>query len=34
MSTRMAHLWDALGQVFGLLGFDAASEGDQVSWPG
>ena len=29
-STRMAHLWDALGQVFDLLGFDAASEGDEV----
>ena len=29
-STRMAHLWDALGQGFDLLGFDAASEGDEV----
>jgi DDE family transposase len=29
-STRMAHLWDALGQSFDLLGFDAASEGDAV----
>jgi hypothetical protein len=29
-STRMARLWDALGQVFDLLGFDAASEGDDV----
>jgi hypothetical protein len=29
-STRMAHLWEALGQVFDLLGFDAASEGDEV----
>ena len=29
-STRMARLWDALGQVFDLLGFDAASEGDEV----
>jgi hypothetical protein len=30
VSTRMALLWDALGQVFDLLGFDAASEGDEV----
>ena len=29
-STRMAHLWDALGQGFDVLGFDAASEGDEV----
>jgi hypothetical protein len=29
-STRMAHLWDALGQGFDLLGFAAASEGDEV----
>jgi hypothetical protein len=29
-STRMAHLWEALGQVFDVLGFDAASEGDEV----
>jgi hypothetical protein len=29
-STRMAHLWDALGQVFDVLGFDAASAGDEV----
>src|SRR3954469_727921 len=30
VSTRMALLWDALGQVFDLLGFDAAGEGDEV----
>lgn len=29
-STRMAHLWDALGQAFDTLGFDAASVGDEV----
>jgi hypothetical protein len=29
-STRMAHLWDALGEVFDLLGFDAAGDGDEV----
>src|SRR4051794_5373037 len=29
-STGMALLWDALGQVFDLLGFDAAGEGDEV----
>jgi hypothetical protein len=29
-STRMAHLWDALGQVFDLLGFDAASELEEI----
>jgi hypothetical protein len=30
-STRMAHLWDALGQVFDLLGFDAT--GPLPTWP-
>jgi len=29
-SSRMAYLWDALGQAFDVLGFDAASEGDEV----
>jgi hypothetical protein len=29
-SSRMAYLWDALGQAFGVLGFDAATEGDEV----
>lgn len=29
-STRMAHLWDALGRAFDALGFVAASGGDEV----
>lgn len=29
-STRMARLWDALGRAFDVLGFDAATEGDEV----
>jgi hypothetical protein len=31
-STRMAHLWDALGQAFDVLGFDAASGGAAGIW--
>ena len=29
-SSRMAHLWDALVGVYGLLGFEAAAGGDEV----
>lgn len=29
-STRMARLWDALSAAFDVLGFDAATEGDEV----
>ena len=29
-ATRMAHLWDVLGRAFDALGFDAASDGDEL----
>jgi hypothetical protein len=29
-STRMEHLWDGLARVYGLLGFEAATGGDEV----
>jgi hypothetical protein len=29
-SSRMEHLWDALGHVYDLLGFEAAAGGDEV----
>ena len=30
MASRMGHLWDALYQAYGLLGFDQATGGDEV----
>jgi Transposase DDE domain len=29
-ASRMGHLWDALAQVYEVLGFDAAADGDEV----
>ena len=29
-SSRMGHLWDALARAYGVLGFDAATDGDEV----
>ena len=30
ISTRMAHLWDALNRAYDVLGFEAATDGDEV----
>ena len=30
VSTRMGHLWDALSRAYNVLGFDQASDGDEV----